>query len=55
MSSDHIPVALQRLVRERAGRLCEYCRLPQVHQEATFHIDHIVPRSAAQGMAGLRA
>lgn len=27
----------------RAGSRCEYCRLPQARQEATFHIDHIVP------------
>ena len=25
---------------------CEYCGLAQVGQEATFHIDHIVPRDA---------
>ncbi|MFV1967693.1 MAG: HNH endonuclease [Pirellulaceae bacterium] len=26
--------------------VCEYCRLPQSCQEATFHIDHVVPRDA---------
>jgi len=30
----------------RAGHRCEYCRLAQVGQEATFHIDHVVPRTA---------
>lgn len=44
--SEHVPVALARLVRERAGRCCEYCRLPQSSQEAAFHVDHIQPRSA---------
>jgi 5-methylcytosine-specific restriction endonuclease McrA len=43
--SQHVPAALAKLVRERAGRCCEYCRLPQSSQEAIFHIDHITPRS----------
>jgi hypothetical protein len=41
--SDHIPQRLQARVRRRAGGVCEYCRLPQWSQEATFHIDHILP------------
>lgn len=41
-----IPAVLRRLVVDRAGDRCEYCGLPQRTQEATFHIDHIVPRSA---------
>lgn len=44
--SPHIPVILSREVRFRAGQICEYCLLPQSSQEATFHIDHIVPRQA---------
>lgn len=43
--SSRIPPRLTRDVRERAGNVCEYCRLPQDSQEATFHIDHVVPRS----------
>ena len=27
------------------GNICEYCHLPQLLQEAAFHIDHISPRS----------
>src|SRR5262245_27726413 len=42
--STHIPAALEALVRERAGDVCEYCRLPQIWQEARFHVDHIRPR-----------
>jgi hypothetical protein len=38
-----VPARLRRLVRERAGGRCEYCRLAQAGQEATFHVDHIVP------------
>ncbi|MBM4093322.1 MAG: HNH endonuclease [Planctomycetes bacterium] len=42
--SGHIPAHLVRQVRERAGDACEYCRVPQASQEATFHVNHIVPR-----------
>jgi HNH endonuclease len=42
---EHIPAALVRLVHDRAGKICEYCHLPQLLQEAAFHIDHISPRS----------
>ena len=39
-----IPRRLRDLVVRRADGRCEYCQLSQVGQEATFHIDHIVPR-----------
>ena len=42
--SGHIPAALVRDVIARASDLCEYCQLPQETQEATFHVDHILPR-----------
>jgi len=42
-----IPAPLRRLVRQRAGSRCEYCGLSQAGQEATFHVDHIVPRRTA--------
>ncbi|HEX9654441.1 MAG TPA: HNH endonuclease signature motif containing protein, partial [bacterium] len=41
----HIPAQLRRIVIERADSRCEYCRLSQEGQEATFHIDHIIPKS----------
>ncbi len=44
--TSHIPAALLREVRNRAGAVCEYCRLPQQSQEATFHVDHIQPQTA---------
>jgi hypothetical protein len=44
MSTGHIPVSLQRRVRLRASERCEYCRIAQVGQEATFHVDHVMPR-----------
>ena len=43
-----IPAHLRRLVITRAANGCEYCGLAQEGQEATFHIDHILP-VAAQG------
>jgi 5-methylcytosine-specific restriction endonuclease McrA len=41
-----IPAAFRRLVSDRAAGHCEYCRLAQTSQEATFHVDHIKPRIA---------
>lgn len=40
------PGRLRRFVAARAAGRCEYCGLAQEGQEATFHIDHIVPVSA---------
>ena len=45
--SPHIPTRLIQEVRHRAREVCEYCLLPQSSQEATFHIDHVVPRLEA--------
>lgn len=39
----YIPAFLRKLVIRRAKNGCEYCGLSQVGQEATFHIDHIIP------------
>jgi len=41
-----ISVALRRLVIHKAANACEYCGLSQEGQEATFHIDHVMPRVA---------
>lgn len=38
-----IPSELRREVVRRARNRCEYCGLSQEGQEATFHVDHIVP------------
>jgi len=40
-----IPAELRRQVTERAGGRCEYCGLAQEGQEATFHVDHVIPVS----------
>lgn len=31
-------------VRRRAGKRCEYCRVPQAAFRRPFHIEHIVAR-----------
>lgn len=42
----NIPRLLRKLVIERAGKRCEYCGLSQSGQEATFHLDHVIPVKA---------
>lgn len=43
--------ALRRSVRERAGRRCEYCRLPDdVPPLEAFHLEHIVARQHGGSM-----
>lgn len=39
----YISASLRKTVILRAKNRCEYCRLSQKGQEATFHIDHIYP------------
>jgi len=34
--------SLERLVRQRAEGVCEYCRMPQEWDTLPFHIDHII-------------
>lgn len=36
--------SIERWVRLRARDRCEYCRVSQLGQEATFHVDHVLPR-----------
>lgn len=38
-----VSASIRRLVTQRAGNRCEYCRLSQAGQEALFHVDHILP------------
>ena len=40
---NYISAALRQQVVQRAAGRCEYCRLSQQGQEATFHIDHVMP------------
>jgi len=42
--SPYIPIRMIQEVRATTGKACEFCLLPQSSQEATFHIEHIVPR-----------
>jgi hypothetical protein len=36
---------IQQEVERRAAQRCEYCRMHQALQGATFHVEHIVPQS----------
>lgn len=40
---------LESAVEERAGHRCEYCRMHQSLQGASFHLEHAVPRSKGGG------
>jgi hypothetical protein len=44
--TSRVPELLRRRVAERAGARCEYCGLSQAGQEATFHVDHVIPVNA---------
>ncbi len=45
MSEKYIPVELRRLVAERAGQCCEYCRAQTQYSSDSLTVDHIMPRS----------
>lgn len=45
MSRSSIPRALRDAVVSRDAGRCRYCGFAQLGHGATFHIDHIVPRS----------
>ncbi len=40
--STYIPEPLRKLVAERAGYRCEYCRISAIDSFFAFHIDHII-------------
>ena len=42
MSQSHVPAELRRLVRERAGGICEYRQIPENRTFAPHETDHIV-------------
>jgi HNH endonuclease len=44
MAHKAIPRLVRRLVRDRAGDCCEYCRHPASHSCAPFVCEHVVPR-----------
>src|SRR5208337_759327 len=46
-----VPEELSRTVRARAGGRCQYCRMHESLQGATFHIEHIIPQGRAGSLA----
>lgn len=44
MKSKTVSRPVKRLVRERAGSICEYCRLPDLFSSSPFVCEHILPR-----------
>jgi hypothetical protein len=42
MSVTYIPVALRRLVEERANQCCEYCQLPAGVSFFPHEVDHVI-------------
>jgi 5-methylcytosine-specific restriction endonuclease McrA len=45
MSGARVSTWLAQMVRKRAQQRCEYCLMPQVTEDAVFHIDHVKPRA----------
>ena len=41
--------ALREMVRQRAGRRCEYCRIHEDDALYAFHLEHIVPKKHSGG------
>src|SRR5439155_1882917 len=41
-----VPQALRKQVVRAANNRCEYCLTPQELTLASFHVDHIIPKSA---------
>jgi 5-methylcytosine-specific restriction endonuclease McrA len=33
----------KRIIQERAGYCCEYCKFPMLYSHDSFHIEHILP------------
>lgn len=42
MAQKYVPVALRRLVRDRADLRCEYCLIPERFTLTTHWVDHVV-------------
>ncbi len=40
--SQYVSEALRKLVVERAGHRCEYCRMPDFLAFVAFHVDHVI-------------
>ena len=45
MSETYVPIALVRVVTERASGQCEYCRCLKAFHSDSFAVEHIVPEA----------
>ena len=45
MAKKTIPVAIRRVVAERAGWCCEYCKSQEKFSPQPFTLDHFIPKS----------
>jgi hypothetical protein len=45
MPDKKIPVRLRKLIADRAGHRCEYCKTPDEFASGYFEIEHILPSS----------
>ena len=36
--------SLAQEVKERAGGVCEYCRLPESHHPGPFEVEHVIAK-----------
>ena len=43
VSETYIPIALRRLVKQRANQMCEYCVISSENALFPHEIDHIIP------------
>ena len=41
-----LPLAIKRLVAQRAGFCCEYCLSQEAYSTERFSVEHIIPRAA---------
>jgi hypothetical protein len=41
--------ASRDLVRQRAGRRCEYCRIHEDSEPYAFHLEHVIPKKHGGG------
>lgn len=49
MTDKAVPRSVRRVVQDRAGNRCEYCRHSAEYSSAPFVCDHVLPRASGAG------